>query len=175
MNSMIVTIIIFLSTIAGIVFSYGFATMISTYPGKFWIKRMYQNPILDDDILYFYYQRATGYRMLFMVHTFFKNAIKIFGTAALFITVYYAVGDDPSKHDLILFFSLITAMCQVTELLVPMDKYIQIYTRAGRIMKTVLLSSSAGVKNGYIDKKKAYKKLLKAYIKAEEYIRKEYI
>lgn len=72
MNSMIETIIIFLLTVAVIAFPYGLATMISTYPGKFWIRRMYQNPILDDDILYFYYQRATGYRMLFMVHTFLK-------------------------------------------------------------------------------------------------------
>ncbi len=174
---MLGTIIIFLSTVAIIAFPYGFAAMISTYPSKFWIKRMYQNPILDDDILFFYYQRATSYRMLFMIHTFFKNIIKILGTAALFITVYYAVinENDNNSHDLILLFSLITAMCQVTELLIPMDKFIQIYTQAARIMEYVLLSVSAGVKNGYKNNKIVYKKLRKAYIKAEEYIRKEYI
>lgn len=175
MNGMLGTIIIFLSTVVVIALPYGLATMISTYPGKFWIKRMYQNPILDDDILFFYYQRATGYRMLFMVHTFFKNVIKIFGTAALFITVYYAVVDDTNKYDLVLLFSLITAMCQVTELLVPMDKFIQIYTHAARIMEYAMLPESAGVKNDYIDKKTAYKKLQEAYKSAEEYIGKEYI
>ena len=97
------------------------------------------------------------------------------GTAALFITVYYAVVGETDKHDLVLLFSLITAMCQVTELLIPMDKFIQIYTHAARIMEYVLLSVSAGVKNGYKDKKIAYEKMREAYIKAEEYIRKEYI
>lgn len=107
MNGMIVTIILFLSITAGIGLSYGLATMISTYPGKFWIERVYFHPISDDDIL---------------------------------------------------FFSLIAAMYQVTELLIPMDKYIQIYTRAGRKMEYALLSMPAGVKNRYIEKKKAYKK-----------------
>ncbi len=175
MDGMIGTIIIFLLTVVVIAFPYGIATVISTYPGKFWIKRMYQNPILDDDILYFYYQKATGYRMLFMVHTFFKNVIKIFGTAALFITVYYAVLDGENEHNLILLFSLITAICQVTEILVPMDKFIQIYTHAARIMEYALLPESAGVKNDYIDKKTAYEKLQEAYKSAEEYIGKEYI
>lgn len=158
---MIETIVIFLSTVAIIAFPYGFATMISTYPSKFWIKRMYQNPIIDDDTLFFYYQRATEYRMLFMVHTFFKNIIKILGTAALFITVYYAFNNDKDIHDLLLLFSLIAAMCQVTELLIPMDKLIQIYTQAARIMEYDLLSVSAGIKNGYKNNKTAYKKLRK--------------
>lgn len=149
--------------------------MISTYPDKFWIERMYQNPILEDDILYFYYQKVTCYRMLFMVHTFFKNVIKILGTAALFIIVYYAVFDGANERDLILLFSLIIAICQVTEILVPMDKFIQIYTRAARIMEYALLPESAGIKNEYIDKKTAYEKLQEAYINAEEYIGKEYI
>lgn len=175
MNGMIETIIIFLATVIAIALPYGLATMISTYPGKFWIKRMYQNPILYDDIFFLYYQRATGYRMLFMVHTFFKNIIKILGTAALFITVYYAVVSETNKHELVLLFSLITAMCQVTELLIPMDKFILIYTNAARIMEYVLFEVSAGVKNGYIDKKTAYEKLREAYTEAEEYIRKEYI
>ena len=113
--------------------------------------------------------------MLFMVHTFFKNIIKILGTAALFITVYYAVANETNKLDVVLLFSLITAMCQVTELLVPMDKFILIYTHAARIMEYVLLSETAGVKNGYNYKEEVYEKLRKAYIEAEEYIRKEYI
>lgn len=188
MNGMLETIIIFLLTVAMIAFPYSLAALFSTYPGKFWIKRMYQNPILDDDILFFYYQRATEYRMLSMVHIFFKNVIKILGTAALFITVYYAVVND-KKYNLVLLFSLIAAMCQVTELLVPMDKFIQIYTHAARIMEYALLPESARIKNIYKNKKaecvkpqkrykklqKTYKKLQKAYESAEEYIGKEYI
>ena len=54
MDSMSVIIIVFLVVVAVIALPYGIAVTISTYPGKFWIKRMYKSPILDD-ILYLYY------------------------------------------------------------------------------------------------------------------------
>lgn len=175
MNSMIIVIIIFLMVDAVIALPYGLAITISTYPGKFWIKKIYKNPILDDDTLYLYYQRATGYRMLFMVHTFFKNVIKVVGLASLFITVYFAVVNSSHKYAVVTLFSLITAMCQVIELLVPMDKFIQIYTKAARILEYDMYLAHAGIKGEYMNKITAYEKLREAYIKAEEYIGREYI
>ena len=167
------TILYFFILVMLIGLIYGIGIVIATYPSKFWIKKIYKNLKLEEDVFYFYIQRAAGYRMLFMIHTFFGHLFKVMGTAALFITVYFAVGND--NKNLILLFSLIAAMCQVIVLIIPVEKFVRIYTQAARIMEYSLLSESAGIKKEFKDYTKAYKKLRKAYMKAEKYIRREYM
>lgn len=158
------TILVFIIIVAVFGVFYGLGIIISTYPGKFLITLIHKSPMLDINRYYFYYQRATGYRMLFIMHTIFANTFKILGTTTTFITVYCAI----NSKEYILLFSLITAMCQVITLLVPMDKFVKIYVESARILEYELLSEHA-------TETEAREKLKKAYEKAEGIISKDYV
>lgn len=159
------TIIVFMIVVAVIAISYGINIATSTFPRKSSVKKMYKHAKDIDQYLY-YYQRGTEYWKLFMVHTFFSNLIKILGSTTTFITVYCAINDN--AKDFILLFSLITAMCQVMTLVVPIDRFDKTYVKAARIMQYELLAE-------HNSKKERRKKLRKAFMKAEEYISKNLV
>ncbi len=108
--------------------------IISSYPFKFLIKIVHKYPILNFEKYYFFYQKATAYRLLFNVNLTFSILLKIIGTTTTFITVYCAI----DNNSFILLFSLITAICEVVSLTIPTDKYSKIYVQAARKLEYVL-------------------------------------
>ena len=160
---MIGTVILFMIIVAAIAISYGISIANATFPKKSSVEKMYERADDIDEYLY-YYQRGTEYWKLFMVHTFFSNLIKILGSTTTFITVYCAI----AGNGFILLFSLITAMCQVVTLVVPIDKFDKTYVRAARIMQFELLAE-------HKSKKERRKKLRKAFMRAEKYISKNLV
>lgn len=157
------TIIAFIIIVAMIAIVYGIKIADSTFPRKSSVKKMYKHAT-DIDKYYYYYERGTEYWKLFMVHTGFSNAIKIIGSTTTFITVYCAI----DGNDFILLFLLITAMCQVIALMVPIDKFIKTYVEAARIMQYELLVE-------HENENERRKKLREAFIEAEEHIGKNLV
>lgn len=82
---------IFIIIVATLGAFFGIWIFISVHPRERWIKMMHKHPVLDMDKYYFYYQKATAYRMLFAMHTFFTNTFKVLGATMTFITVYCAI------------------------------------------------------------------------------------
>lgn len=158
------TILIFVIIVALFIVVFGTLTIISTYPPRKFINIIHKKPTKNIDVFYFYYQKATAYRMLFVVHTLFSNIIKIIGSVTTFVTVYCAI----DRNDYILICSLISAMCQVVGLLVPNDKYIKIYVQAARVLEYEL-------NKDYDNQDELKKKLAEAYEKAEDIIQKEFV
>lgn len=158
------TIRAFIAIVAFIAITYGILIVGSTFPNKYSVKRMYKNAILDIDKYFYYYQRGAEYWKLFMVHTFFSNAIRILGSTMTFITVYCAI----DGNEYILLCSLITAMCQVVTMMVPIDKFVKTYVEAARIMQYELLAEH----DNEIETKR---KLREAFIQAEEHISKNLV
>lgn len=158
------TIIVFIIIVAVFGLSYGLGIIISTYPAKFLINIMHKTPMLDINKYYFYYQKATAYRMLFIIHTGFANTFKVLGTTTTFITVYCAI----DSNDYILLFSLITAICQVVALIIPSDKYMRIFAEGARLLEYELITE-------HPDEKAAFQDLKQAYEKAEEIISKDFV
>lgn len=122
------TIILFIFIIAILGAVFGISVFISTYPAKFMVKLHCRNSINNIEKYFFYYQKATAYRMLFSVHILMEKVFSITGSTMTFITVYCAI----DKNDYILLCSLINAMCQVVILSIPSEKYIKIYVQAAR-------------------------------------------
>ena len=158
------TIITFIIIVAVFGIFFGIALFISSYPGKRFINKMHKNPFKDMDTYYFYYQKATAYRMLFLIHTAFDTTFKILGSTMTFITVYCAI----DNNEYILLFSMIAAMCQTVGLIIPTGKYIKIYVEAARILEYAL---NTQYKNEDINKQK----LNEAYQRAEEIIKNDFV
>lgn len=157
------TILVFIIIVAVIAIFYGIKIADATFPRRSSVKKMYKYAI-DIDEYYYYYERGTEYWKLFMIHNGFSNAIKIIGSTTTFITVYCAI----DRNDFILLFLLITAICQVITLVVPIDKFIKTYVEAARIMQYELLAEH----KHEIERRE---KLREAFIKAEEHIGKNLI
>lgn len=155
-----VTIFAFIMFVAAFAILYGIKIAYSTFPRRSSVKKMYKYA-KDIDEYYYYYERGTEYWKLFMVHTGFSNAIKILGSTTTFITVYCAI----YKNDFILLFSLITAICQVITLVVPIDRFGKTYVEAARIMQYELIAEH----KHEIERRE---KLREAFMKAEETISK---
>ena len=158
------TILVFIVIVALFGIFFGVGITISTYPGQCWIKLIHKEPMHELNKYYFYYQKATAYRMLFMIHTIFSNTVKITGTTTTFITVYCAI----DSNDFILLFSLITAMCQVIALLIPIDKYAKIFAESARLLEYELVTE-------YADEQMTKEKLKEAYINAEKIISQDFV
>lgn len=158
------TILIFIIMVIALGIIFGIASIIAGYPCKYFVINMFKNANKDIEEYYFYYQKATAYRMLFSIYLFFGNIIKTVGFMSTFITVYCAI----DKNDYVLLCSLISAMCQTITLNMPIDKNAKIYVEAARILEYELNAE-------HDDKKVIKQKLNEAYKKAEELISRDYI
>lgn len=142
------------------------ALLVATYPVKYIVKIVFGNPKLDLMKYYFYYQKATAYRMLFIVHTFINNACIVVGAMATFITTYCAV----KNNNYVILYSLIAALCQVISLTIPSQTYMRVYVQSARIMEYALNDNYDNCSETEI-----YKKLELAYEKAEDLIAKDFV
>lgn len=107
---------------------------ISSYPFKKLIYIVYKYPRLDIEYYYFYYQKATAYRLLFLVHELFRKTIKISNSTSTFITVYCII----ENNNFNLLFSLIAAICELISLSMPINTYSKIYSQAARKLEFAL-------------------------------------
>lgn len=153
------TIILFIFITATLGTIFGLSVLISSYPAKFMVRLHYKNPINDIEKYFFYYQKATAYRMLFSVHILMEKFFNITGSTMTFITVYCAI----DKNDYILLCSLINAICQVATLSIPSEKYMKIYVQAARKLEYKL-------NKHYEDESKILNELETAYEEAEKII-----
>lgn len=158
------TIVIFITLIFILGIFFGIASLMAGYPCQYFIKVIFKKRKEDIEEYYFYYQKATAYRMLFSIDLFFSNIIKIAGFVSTFITVYCVV----DKNDYTLLFSLISAMCQVILTNMPLDKYAKIYVEAARMLEYELNKECDNIK----EKKK---NLNNVYKEAEDMISREYL
>lgn len=90
--------------------------------------------VLDLEKYYFYYQKATAYRLLFMNHLIFSKILKVLSTMSTFIVVYCAM----ANNQFLLLFSLLTAICEVISLSMPIETYSKMYVQAARKLEYVL-------------------------------------
>ena len=128
------TIKFFIIIVASVGIFFQILLTISSYPLKKLIGIIHKYPRLNLEQYYFYYQKATAYRLLYIVHLLFGKTMKILSATATFITVYCAI----DNNDFILLFSLIAAMCEVVTLSMPVDTYSKIYVQAARKLEYVL-------------------------------------
>lgn len=158
------TIILFLIIIFIFSLLFGISSLIAGYPNKRMVNKIYKRRIEDIENYYFYYEKATAYRMLFSIDLFFSNFIKLSGFISTLITVYCVM----DKNDFILLFSLISAICQVVMMNMPIDKYAKIYVEAARALEYELNKE-------YENNEEKIKILNDTYKKIEETISKEYL
>ncbi len=156
------TIKTFIIIVASVGIFFQILLSMSSYPFKKFISIMYKYPKLNLEQYYFYYQKATAYRMLYMAHILFGKTLKILSVTATFITVYCAV----DNNDFILLFSLIAAMCEVILLSIPVDTYSKIYVKAARKLEYVLNNGDN------IQEPELSRELNSTYQEAEEIIEK---
>lgn len=135
--------------------------LISTYPPKFIVKNFNKNSIYEIDKYYFYYRKATAYRMLFSGFSIFNSAMQILSIASTFITIYIAIKDS----DYVILAALISATCQVANLLLQPTKYIKAFSDAALVMEYSLN------KHG-LSEEETYNEFLNAYQNAERIITK---
>lgn len=133
---------------------------IFSYPSKKLVNILYKYPQNDIKRYYFYYQKATAYRLLFITHLIFSKIIKILSATATFITVYCAM----DNNEFILLFSLLAAICEVISLTIPTEEYSKMYVCAARKLEYIL-----NVEND-LDNEKLGKLLNIAYQEAEKII-----
>lgn len=155
---------IFCIIVASLAIILGFGILISSYPIRFFINMIYKKPEEEINKYYFYYQKATAYRMLFSIHTTISNTFKIISPTMTFITVYCAM----DKNEYILLCSLLAAISSVVGIMIPSEKYIKIYVQAARVLEYELNTDY-----GSEDKNK--EKLKEAYIKAENIIANDFV
>lgn len=109
----------------------------STYPSKKRVNKIFEHQLLDLEKYYFYYQKATAYRLLFINLLLFSKILKVLSTMPTFIVVYCAMADNR----FILLFSLITAICEVVLLNIPLESYSKMYVQAARKLEYILNNS----------------------------------
>ena len=156
MNSIIFIfcIIVVLFTVISII-----VVLISTYPPQFIVKNSNKNSLYELNKYYFYYQKATAYRMLFSGFSIFDSAMQILSVASTFITIYIAIKDS----NYVILAALISATCQVINLLLQPTKYIKAFSDSALIMEFALN------KHG-LTEEQAYEEFLNAYKEAERVI-----
>lgn len=132
------TIILFIIVvaIAGIYTAISLYT--SAYPSKKRVNKIFKHPVLDLEKYYFYYQKAAAYRLLFGNHILFSKVLKVLSTMSTFIVVYCAM----ANNQFLLLFSLITAICEVISLNIPLEKYSKMYVQAARKLEYVLINET---------------------------------
>lgn len=108
---------------------------IASYPPEFFIRFIHKKKLHASDQYYFYYQKATAYRLLSIFHTIFTYGLKVLGTTTTFITVYFAL----SSSSYVVFCALLASLSQVLSLLVPFDKYMKIFVESARKLEYKLL------------------------------------
>lgn len=128
------TIILFIIIVAVVGIFTAISLYFSSYPSKRRINRIFKYPVLDLEKYYFYYQKATAYRLLFINHLIFSKILKVLSTMSTFIVVYCAM----ASNQFILLFSLITAICEVISLSMPIEAYSKMYVQAARKLEYVL-------------------------------------
>ncbi len=128
-------LIIFVCVIVALMLTTLIALLISTYPPFFLVKRLYRNPLYSMEEFYFYYNKATAYRMLFTGFSVFANTVQVLSIASTFITLYIAVSD--TKY--VILASLISATFEVGRLMLQPEKYIKAFSDAALIMEFALL------------------------------------
>lgn len=134
---------------------------ISTYPPRFIVKLFQKFPRHNITEYYFYYNKATAYRLLFTCFSIFGSILKVLATASTFITVYVAVNES----DYVILSSLISATCQVISFMLQPEKYTKPFSDAALTMEYALLKE-------YVPPEKTADKLFEAYQQAEEIISK---
>lgn len=158
------TIALFVLIVSVCSILFGFLSLIAGYPCKKMVYKLYKRNNEDLENYYFYYEKATAYRMLFSLFLFFNNFIKLAGFISTFVTVYCVV----DKNDYILFFSLISAICQVVLMNMPIDKYAKTYVEAARMLEYEL-------NKDYDNLKEKKENLNIVYKEAEDLISREYL
>lgn len=153
-------IIIFAEIVAVILVCSLIVLWIATYLPYLLVKRFNKNARYDIDKFYFYYNKATAYRMLFTSFSVFGNVLQVLAIASTFITVYIAV----NKSQYVVLSSLISATCEVVKLMLQPEKYTKAFSDAALSMEYVLLEECAP--------QELEKKLLEAYKRAEDIISK---
>ena len=128
------TIIVFITIVVSVGILKAITLCISYYPFKRLVNIVFKHPVLELEKYYFYYQKATAYRLLFMNHLIFSKILKVLSTMSTFIVVYCAM----ANNEFILLFSLLTAICEVISLSMPIELYSKMYVRAARKMEYVL-------------------------------------
>lgn len=110
---------------------------IATYPPSFIVKKMYKNSMHNITDFYFYYNKATAYRLLFTGFNVFKSVLQILTIASTFITVYISV--EASEY--VTLAALISATCEVAVLMLQPEKYTKAFSDAALIMEFTLLKT----------------------------------
>lgn len=152
-------ILIFVFIVVFFIIVSGIVLLLSTYPPKFIIKAFNRNALYNVDKYNFYYGKATAYRMLFTSFSFFERILQVLTVSATFITVYIAVSDS----QYVVLASLISATCEIVNLLFQPEKYIVAFSDAALEMEYILHKSG-------MREDEAYEKFLETYRKAEEII-----
>lgn len=158
------TIKTFITLMAIVFITFLILTCCSTYPFKKLVFIIYKYPSLDPITYYFYYQKATAYRLLFSVHLIFDKLIKISNITSTFITLYCAV----DNNDFILLFSMISAVSAAIALTIPSEMYSKLYVQAARKLEYIL---NNGTK---FQEPELSIKLNEAYQEAESIIEKNF-
>lgn len=128
------TIIVFVIIVAVVGIYTAISLYTSSYPSKKRVDKIFKYPKLDLEKYYFYYQKATAYRFLFINNLIFSKILKVLSTMSTFIVVYCAM----ANNQFILLFSLITAVCEVISLSMPIETYSKMYVQAARKLEYVL-------------------------------------
>ena len=158
------TIIVFVIIVAVVGIYTAISLYTSAYPSKKRVDKIFKYPKLDLENYYFYYQKATAYRFLFINNLIFSKILKVLSTMSTFIVVYCAM----ANNQFILLFSLITAVCEVISLSMPIETYSKMYVQAARKLEYVLNNDAN------LQEPELTKALSNAYQEAEKIIEENF-
>lgn len=156
-NSSLLSVILFISMLVLTGLVCAIVLFVSMNPSERIIKKSFQN---YNTTFFFFYQKATAYRLLFNAHTFISTALKISNACTTFIVVYCAMVDE----SYILLFSMLSALGNVIALTIPFEGYAKMYVEASRELERALLDDNA-----------TQQTLLNAYNRAEEIIQNKFM
>ena len=128
------TIVLFVIIVAFVGIYVAVSLYTSAYPSEKRIRKIFKHPVLNLEKYYFYYQKATAYRLLFINNLIFSKILKVLSTMSTFIVVYCAM----ANNQFLLLFSLITAICEVISLTIPIETYSKMYVQAARRLEYIL-------------------------------------
>lgn len=158
------TIIIFIIIVVSVGILTAITLCISSYPFNRLVKMVFKYPVLELEKYYFYYQKATACRLLFMNHLIFSKTLKVLSTMSTFIVVYCAM----ANNQFLLLFSLLTAICEVISLTIPFESYSKMYVQAARKLEYILNNDEN------LEEPKLTKALNTAYQEAEKIIEENF-
>ena len=153
----LISVILFVGLMSAIGIVCAVMILVSTKPPKKTVEKYYEN--FNNDF-YFFYMKATAYRMLFNTHTLFSNTLKIANACTTFIIVYCAMIDETY----ILLFSMLSALGNVIALTIPFETYARIYVEAARELENAIQSEDI-----------SKQLLLDAYNRAEKNIKDNFM